>query len=113
MRADPYPLEITSQPDAAQWQMLRAIAEEAIEAARRHGAESAVFGGYRIAARRVGTRTASRVVLTLGLVQRAHGDAATAVRTAVALPATPVAASVIAWCCPYGGALGTEVPTVG
>jgi hypothetical protein len=93
--------------------MLRAIAGDAIEAARRHGAESAVFGGYRIAARRVGTRSASGVVLTLGVAPSAPGGTLPAVRTAVAPPAAPDAASVIAWRCPGGRAVGSEVPTAG
>ena len=101
------------QPDAAQWRMLRAIAGDAIAVAARHGAESAVFGGYRIAARRVGTRRASGVVLTLGVAPSDHDGARSAVRTAVALPAAPDAASVIAWRCPGGRAVGSEVPTAG
>jgi len=108
------------QPDAAQWRMLCAIVCDTVAAARRHGGQTATFGGYRIAARRIDRSGAHAVALTIGLAQRADASGVfgadgppLAVRTAVALPAVPDAASVIAWRCPCGQAVCAQAPTAG
>lgn len=108
-----YPSESAPQPDAAQWRMLRAIAFDAIAAAREHGADAVVFGGYLLVARRVVFEGGAVVEITLSRAP-SDGDARTAsVRTEVARCANPGTASVIAWRCPCGRAVHAEVSTAG
>jgi hypothetical protein len=113
VKAAAYPSESAPQPDAAQWRMLRAIAAEAIAAAREHGAETIVFGGYRVAARRVVVDGGTVIELTLSRAPSDREARAATVRTEVAGFANPETASVIAWRCPYGCNVRSKVPPVG
>lgn len=113
MRPAAYPSDSVPQPDAAQWRMLRAIAFEAIEAARTHGAETVVFGGYRVAARRVVLDGGAVVEVTLSRRPSDSDARAASVRTEVARCANHGTASVIAWRCPCVRAVHAEVSTAG
>ncbi len=113
MKTAVYPSESAPQPDAAQWRMLRAIAVEAIAAAREHGAETIVFGGYRVAARRVVVDGGTVIELALSCAPSDNDARAASVRTEVAGCANPGTASVIAWRCPYGCAVRAKVLPVG
>ncbi len=93
--------------------MLRAIAAEAIAAAREHGAETIVFGGYRVAARRVLVDGGTVIELTLSRAPSDREARAATVRTEVAGFANPETASVIAWRCPYGCTVRSKVPPAG
>ncbi len=113
MRATAYPLESVPQPDAAQWRMLRAIAFDAIAAAREHGADTVVFGGYRVAARRVVLEGSAVIEVTLSCTPSGSDAHGAGVRTEVARCANPGSASAIAWRCPCGRAVHAEVSTAG
>ena len=53
------------QLDAAQWRMLCAIARDVVVAARSHGSETALFRGYRVAARRIETGSSPGIEVTV------------------------------------------------
>jgi hypothetical protein len=93
--------------------MLRAIAFDAIAAAREHGAEAVVFGGYRVAARRVAVDGGAVIEITLSRAPCGSDARADSVRTEVARCANPGSAWVIAWRCPCGRAVHAEVSTAG
>jgi hypothetical protein len=93
--------------------MLRAIAFDAIAAAREHGVDTVVFGGYRLVARRVVFEGGAVIEVTLSRAPSESDARAASVRTEVAGCCTPGTASVIAWRCPYGCAVHTEVSTGG
>ncbi len=113
MRATVYPSESVPQPDAAQWRMLRAIAFDAIAAAREHGAETVVFGSYRVVARRLVVDGGAVIELTLSRAPCDSDARADSVRTEVARCANPGSASAIAWRCPCQCAIHAEVLTAG
>ncbi len=114
MRADRDLAPGAPQLDAVQWRMLCAIARDAIASAREHGASTAVFGGYRLMARRVGT-DAGTAAVELTMSHEPPGDIGPAanLRTEVALSFEPGTASVIAWRCACGRAVCAEVSSAG
>jgi hypothetical protein len=93
--------------------MLRAIAFDAIATAREYGSESVVFGSYRVVARRVVVDGGAFVEVTLSRAPCDSDARAANVRTEVARCANHGTASVIAWRCPCGCAVHTEVSTGG
>ena len=113
MRAAVYPSENVPQPDAAQWRMLCAVACDAIATAREHGADTVVFGGYRVVARRLVVDGDAVIELTLSRAPCGSDARAASVRTEVARCANPGSASAIAWRCPCRYAVNAEVSTGG
>jgi len=113
VRAAVYPSENVPQPDAAQWRMLCAVACDAIAAAREHGADTVVFGGYRLAARRVLFEGGTAVELTLSRTPTGSDTRAASVRTEVASSTNQGTASVIAWRSDCGCAVRSSVSTAG
>jgi hypothetical protein len=93
--------------------MLRAIAFDAIAAARERGAETVAFGGYRVAARRVVVDGGAVIELALSCAPSDNDARAASVRTEVAGYANPGSASAIAWRCPCQCAVHAEVLTAG
>ncbi len=113
MRAAAYPSESVPQPDAAQWRMLRAIASDAIATARKHGAETVVFGGYRVVARRLVVDGGAVIDLALSCAPSDNDARAASVLTEVAQPFKAGTASAIAWRYPCRCAVYAEVLTAG
>ncbi len=113
MRADRDLAPGAPQLDAAQWRMLCAIARDAIAVARERGASTAVFAGYRLVARRVGTDAATAVELTLSHEPPGDIGPETNLRTEVALSFEAGTASVIAWRCACGRAVCATGPSAG
>jgi hypothetical protein len=101
------------QLDAAQWRMLCAIARDVVVAARSHGSETALFRGYRVAARRIETGSSPGIEVTVSPPLAAASGLPTAVRTEVALPVEAGTASAIAWRCACGRAVCATGPSAG